>query len=190
MKRKIEADMVAWKEREGHKPLLVYGGRQEGKTYSVTEFARKAYSRFIYINFEKRPEKKSIFSGSLDARYLCKRIQEYEGVTLDKDSVIVLDEIGYCKNAFSSLKSFAEECVMDVIASGSMLGIVLDRTKDGRISPMGFVDAMEMFPMDFEEFLWAAGVSEKLIDELKTSILEQKKINEYLLDSLPAPLSF
>ena len=184
MKRKIEADLVAWKEKEGHKPLLVFGGRQVGKTYSITEFAKKAYSRFIYINFEKQPEKKSIFSESLDARYLCERIQEYEGVTLDKDSVIVLDEIGYCKNAFSSLKSFAEERMIDVIASGSMLGIVLDRTKDGRISPMGFVDAMEMFPMDFEEFLWAAGVSEKLINELKTSILEQKKIDEYLLDRI------
>lgn len=179
MERKITEELKAWKDRPGHKPVILTGCRQIGKTYSALEFARKEYDSHVYINFEINPEKKALFDGSLDADSIISRIQLSEKIEMVPGrTVVVLDEIQDCNNAYSALKPLSFSDKVDVIALGSFLGINLD-DDDERISPMGFAEIMRMHPMDFEEYLWAMGVRKELVREVARCIMERESIPEY-----------
>ena len=140
MKRKVTDDLIAWKNDPEHKSLIVTGCRQCGKTYAVTEFAEQHYDTVVYINFETDPEKKDYFKGTLEPDTLLPNIEMFEGKEFVKGrSVLVLDEIQACQNAYSSLKPLSRNGSCDVIALGSFLGINLDDNDEG-ISPLGYVD--------------------------------------------------
>jgi len=184
MDRKITGKLFAWKNKEHHRPLLVLGCRQCGKTYSVTEFA-KSYENHIYINFEKDPSKKAIFEGDLSTALLLEKIKlasdtEYvQGKTL-----LVFDEIQLSPGAMSSLKSFASDGITDIVAMGSFLGVVLgnenEDTAPDHESPVGFVDIERMYPMDFEEFCWAMGVNKDIIGMVTQALADQKEVDKYI----------
>lgn len=179
MERKITAEMISWKEDPDRKPLIITGGRQTGKTYSVKEFAEAHYRSHVYINFEINPEKKTLFAGSLDPADLIPRIIMSEKTELyDGGSLIILDEIQSCTAAYSALKPLSEDHRFDVIAMGSFLGINLD-DDDDRISPLGYVDMLRMHPMDFEEYLWAMGIRKELIELIKECIRDRKAVPDY-----------
>lgn len=97
-------------------------------------------------------------------------------------AILILDEIGYCAEAYSSLKWFTQDGRYDVIASGSLLGILLNNPDDS-LSPMGYVDICDMYPLDFEEFLWGMGISEKHIDTIKSAIRKHEPLDRFMLDS-------
>ena len=178
MERKITLKMREWKDDPEHRPLIVTGCRQIGKTYSIREFVSREYRSHIYINFEAQPEKKDLFAGDRSADELISRLILSEGVRMHPgESAIVLDEIQACTDAYASLKSLSEDERFDVICSGSFLGINLD-DNDG-LSPLGYVQIMHMHPMDFEEYLWAMGVNKDLISDVRDKVRNLQRIDDY-----------
>lgn len=182
LKRKIEQALIQWKETPGHSPLIVKGCRQCGKTFSVREFARTHYQHEVYLNFFRNPDYTSIFSGSLETDHLIMMMSALLGddaVFEAGKTVIVLDEIQDCPEARTALKFFKEDGRFDVIGTGSLLG-VSGYGKEPRSVPVGSETILEMFPLDFEEFLWANGITEEMIGLLRESLTEEKPIPEAL----------
>jgi len=159
LRRKMMDRLVRWKKEKERECLLLTGARQVGKTFIIREFAKQNYDNVIELNFLAEPEFKKIFEGSLNIDKLIKKITEHmpnarfeEGKTL-----LFLDEIQECGNARTALKPIAEDNRFDCIASGSMLGIAYKTT---RSIPVGYERKIEMFSLDFEEFLWGMGFSD------------------------------
>ena len=179
MERKITKKMEEWKDDPNHKPLILTGCRQIGKTYSALEFAKTNYRSYIYINFETNPEKKQLFEGSLEYDDLIPKLSFSEKVEIiEGESVIILDEIQNCSNAYSALKSLSLSKKVDIIALGSFLGVNLD-DDDERISPLGFVNIERMHPLDFEEYLWAMGIDRELIGIIEGNVRNHTVVDEY-----------
>ena len=166
LKREVTDELKQWKETSDHKCLVMRGARQVGKTYAVEHFCETEYSSFIEINFLENPSMKKIFSGDLDAKTIKKNMSLYipEGRFVQGDTCIFLDEIQECPEAITSLKFLANDKSIDVIASGSMLGIDYKRPTS---YPVGSIRYIDMFSLNFREFLRASGVAEDIIDELR-----------------------
>ena len=178
MERKITERLLKWKSKPGHRPLIITGCRQIGKTYSIKEFVTKEYKSHIYINFEVQPEKKELFKGDKNPEELISRLVLSENVhTFPGKTAIVLDEIQACTDAYSALKPLAEDDRFDVICSGSFLGINLD--DDDRLSPLGYAEILQMHPMDFEEYLWAMGINKDLVSEVRANVQNLERIDDY-----------
>jgi len=191
LKRKIESAFEEWKNTPNHKPLIVKGCRQCGKTYSVLQFAQENYKHVVYINFFENPSYASIFDGSLvvdDLIMYMSAILGTQAVFVKGQTCIILDEIQECPNARTALKFFHTDGRFDVICTGSLLGIQGYREQIVSV-PVGYETQVEMHPLDFEEFLWANGISDSIIDKLKlcletgTSVPDvlHKRMRELLL---------
>lgn len=191
LKRKIESAFEEWKNTPNHKPLIVKGCRQCGKTYSVLQFAQENYKHVVYINFFENPSYASIFDGSLavdDLIMYMSAILGTQAVFVKGQTCIILDEIQECPNARTALKFFHTDGRFDVICTGSLLGIQGYREQIVSV-PVGYETQVEMHPLDFEEFLWANGISDSIIDKLKqcletgTSVPDvlHKRMKELLL---------
>ncbi len=180
LKRKITERLNNWKNDPHKKPLVIKGVRQCGKTFSVMDFARRNYSHAIYINFYENPEYASLFSGSLKVDDLVMYMSALLGtgaVFEEGQTIIVLDEIQHCPNARTSLKFFKTDGRYDVIATGSLLGV--SGYGDEELSiPVGYEEIIEMFPLDFEEFLWANGISDQVIDLMQNSLEQCSPVPE------------
>ena len=175
LKRKIANDLTLWKRREDKLCLLVKGARQVGKTFIIDKFARANYKHYTRINFDENPAYKTIFDGDLDVETLIKQIslRVPNAELIPNETLIFLDEIQNCPRARTALKFLAIDKRFDVIASGSMLGI---HYKDVPSYPVGYVDTIEMYSLDFEEFLWANGVLPKSIDDIKQYFITKEKV--------------
>ena len=180
LKRKMTERLNKWKNDPYKKPLIIKGVRQCGKTFSVMDFARLNYSHVIYINFFENPEYASLFSGSLkvdDLIMYMSALLGTEAVFEEGQTIIILDEIQHCPNARTSLKFFKTDGRYDVIATGSLLGV--SGYGDEELSiPVGYEEIIEMYPLDFEEFLWANGISEQVIDLLQNSLEQCSPVPE------------
>lgn len=176
MKRKIYQDLLNWKNSSNRMPLILQGARQVGKTYIATIFGNNEYANVAYFNFEQDETLMDFFS-ILDPSRIIKFLSSYAKKEIMKNNtLIIFDEIQYCPRALTSLKYFQEEAnEYHIIATGSLLGIALNR---GSYSfPVGKVQFMKMYPMDFEEFLLAQEENYiPLIEEIKTCYLENKPI--------------
>ena len=176
LKRKIESVLVEWKNAESKKPLVIRGIRQCGKTYIVQKFARENYENVVYMNFILEPDKKSAFAGKIDVDTITLNLSALiPGSRFIKGKTcIILDEIQECREARTALKSFQIDGRFDVIATGSLLGVrgygkSEKKMEDAQDSiPVGYETVVEMYPLDFEEFLWANGVNDKVIDSVKS----------------------
>lgn len=166
LRRKIEKELLEWKNKENKMCLVIKGARQVGKTYIIEKFAKENYKNYVYMNFIETPSLKKIFDGDLDAETIIKQITlNIQNVDLvPNETIIFLDEIQDCPRARAALKFLSIDKRFDVIASGSLLGI---NYSDVPSFPVGYVESIEMFSMDFEEFLWANGVSEQAIGYVK-----------------------
>ena len=174
LRRRFYDRLVQWKTSKHQECLLVKGARQVGKTFIVEKFGREQYESFIEINFILEPDACSIFEGSLKAEDLYRKISAYDATRrmVPGRTLIFLDEIQECANARTALKSFALDGRYDVIASGSLLGIKYKnkKTRDRRVPksiPVGYERQVTMHSLDFEEFLWARGITEEAIGILK-----------------------
>lgn len=176
LKRKIIDLLIEWKNTKNKECLLVKGARQVGKTYTIRKFGEQYYKKFVYINFFENEEYKKIFDGSLSASEIYKKMSIYiPNVKLEpKNTLIFLDEIQECPNARTALKFLAIDNQYDVIASGSLLGI---KTKNISSIPVGYESQIMMYPLDFEEFLWATGRNEESIAYIKEFFSEMKKVD-------------
>ena len=174
LRRKIYDDLIRWKNRDDKLCLLVKGARQVGKTFIIEKFAHENYEHFTPINFVQNPAYKTVFDGDLDTETLIKQIfLRVPGAELiPGETLLFLDEIQECPRARAALKFLTQDGRFDVIASGSILGI---NYKDVPSYPVGYVDHLEMYSLDFEEFLWANGVSPGSVDDIR-EYYEQKKI--------------
>ena len=166
LKRKVEQQLIDWKNSKDKMPLVVKGARQVGKTFLIEKFCREHYKRYYYIDFNEMPNFKAVFSGNLDATTIIKNLTlEVRNFRLTEgETVIVLDEIQNCPNARTALKFLAKDPRFDIIASGSLLGI---NYKEVTSFPVGYTDHIEMHSLDFEEFCWANGFNEDGIAILK-----------------------
>lgn len=169
LKRKVETLLKDWKNTPQKSPLIIKGQRQCGKTFSVKAFAEANYKHVVYLNFLKNPNYISIFNGSLEVDDLIIMMSALLGdnaVFVPYETIIILDEIQDCPEARTSLKFFKEDGRFDVIGTGSLLG-VKGYGKQPKSVPVGSETLIEMMPLDFEEFLWANGIKEEVIDNLK-----------------------
>lgn len=182
LKRKIEQRLTEWKNTSNKKPLIIKGCRQCGKTFSVLEFAKKNYEHVVYLNFFENPDYTSVFAGSLEIDNIIMMLSALLGnaaVFVPGETVIVLDEIQDCPEARTALKFFRIDGRFDVIGTGSLLG-VKGYGKEPKSIPVGSETVIDMYPLDFEEFLWANGINEALIQLLKQNLENEAPIPEAL----------
>ena len=167
MKRKIEKKLIEWKNRKNHKPLIIDGARQIGKTYIAFSFGKENYKNTVYFNFENSRDLNRIFEKDLNPERIIRELSVFSGSTiLEKETLIIFDEIQASEKALTSLKYFYEEKPnYDIVCAGSLLGVALNR--ESYSFPVGKVELLRMYPMDFEEFLWALNEEElsKMIRE-------------------------
>ena len=176
LRRKIIEKLQEWKRQEGRKPLVVKGVRQCGKTFIVQRFAEDNYEHVVYMNFVKQPQLSAAFEGSLDVNDIVMYLSTLlRGAVFEPGKTcIIFDEIQDCPQARTSLKFFQTDGRYDVISTGSLLGVkgYGTKKKDGkkeypRSVPVGYETIIDMYPLDFEEFLWANGISPQVIDKLR-----------------------
>lgn len=159
MNRKITNDLLKWKNSPVRKPLILQGPRQVGKTYTLLEFGRENYDTIAYFNFQTNPVLSKTFDESLEPAYLLPVLQRIAKVSILKErTLIIFDEVQLCERALTSLKYFCEQAPeYHVIAAGSLLGVAVNRKQYS--FPVGKVNIMNMYPMNFFEFLDALGES-------------------------------
>lgn len=157
MERKIVKRLIEWKKSPRRMPLLIHGARQVGKTYTALTFGKQHYKNTVYFNMEDSAEVTAIFARDLDPERIVLELSAKCGQSIFKgDTLIIFDEIQACERALTSLKYFCEKAPeYHIIAAGSLLGVALKREQYS--FPVGKVDMATMYPLDFEEFLWATG---------------------------------
>ena len=182
LKRKIEKKLLEWKNTPGHKPLIVKGCRQCGKTYSVMQFAKENYTHVVYLNFFENPSYASVFAGALDVdniTLLLSALLGKEAVFEAGKTVLILDEIQDCPDARTALKFFRIDGRYDVIGTGSLLG-VKGYGKEPKSVPVGSETVIDMYPLDFEEFLWANDISDAVIGMLQNALDTERPVPDAL----------
>ena len=179
-KRKIDDFLQEWKADAKHKPLIIKGARQIGKTESILHFAKQNYKNIVYINFALEKKFMQILADGYDVESVTRNITLADPSIqfIPKESIILFDEIQENPDVATTLKSFHRDGNYDVICSGSMLGINYKRIHSNSV---GSKTDYEMFSMDFEEFLWAKGYSEEQVDSILIHMLENKPFNEHEL---------
>lgn len=179
LKRKVYDTLLEWKNKKHQECLLVNGARQIGKSFIIREFGKKNYKSYIEINFYEHPEYNKIFDGDLSPNEIYKRISlQITGVKfIEGETLIFLDEIQHCPNARTAIKFLAIDDRYDVISSGSLLGL---HYKEIVSIPVGYEKQINMYSLDFEEFLWAYGYDENAIANLKEYFDKKEKVPESL----------
>lgn len=156
MYRKAYRDLLKWKDSVKRKPLVLLGARQVGKTWLMREFGRNEFDNVVYINCDTEPLMKNLFQKDYDVARLLLGFQAITGESIREGStLIVLDEIQEAPRGLHALKYFCENARgYHVVAAGSLLGVTLAQKES---FPVGKVDMMHIYPMDFEEFMLACG---------------------------------
>ena len=183
LRRKIEKTLLDWKNTPNHKPLILKGCRQCGKTFSVLNFAKKNYEHVVYLNFFVNPQYASVFSGSLEVDHITMLLSALMGkdaIFEAGKTILILDEIQDCPDARTALKFFKLDGRYDVIGTGSLLGVKGYGEKEPKSIPVGYETVIDMAPLDFEEFLWANGISEQIITLLHTHLQDQTPVPDAL----------
>lgn len=173
IKRRMEDTLLQWKENRASLPLMLIGARQTGKTFTINEFCDSNYERKIELNFLQNDIFKSFFDNSLNPKDIIENIEIYFHKAINPENTIIfLDEIQECERAIASLKFFAESKVKyNIISAGSLLGIKINRLRTA--FPVGKVRIEYMYPIDFEEFLFAID-EEMLSDKIRQSSVDNQ----------------
>lgn len=176
LKRKYIEQLNRWKEHKEEKALVINGARQVGKTYLVEKFG-ETYESFIELNFIENPSLADIFSGELTSESILTGIKLNlpSKKIIDGATLLFLDEVQECPNAITALKFLAKDKRIDVIATGSALGMAYNRATS---FPVGYVEYMDMTALDFREFLWALGIDDAMIGQVKTYYERLEEIPE------------
>lgn len=170
LKRKIDNFLIEWKNNQYHMPLIIKGARQIGKTEAIEYFAKNNYKSVVEINFALQKQYKSIFDNGFEVDTILRNISfinpEFEFIP--NETLIFFDELQDCINCATSLKSFKIDGRYDVICSGSLMGINYNEIESNSV---GSKEDIEMYSLDFEEFLWAKGYKSEQIETLYQSML-------------------
>jgi predicted AAA+ superfamily ATPase len=187
MKRKIETKLQEWNRQKKPLPLMLVGARQTGKTFILEYFCKKNFEHIVHLNFFENADFVTFFQNSLNAQTILSNIELYFGKKIDiENTVFFFDEIQECESAIASLKFFAEsELPFKILTAGSLLGVKLKRMEMPFL--FGKVQIEYLYPMDFEEFLWALDenlLAEKIREHFKNNtafpeIIHKKALNLY-----------
>lgn len=178
LKRKIEQDLLSWKQTKGKQGLLVTGARQIGKTSSIEQFASQHYENMVKVDFVEHPEAVNLIEEAHDLNDLIVRITSMASKPLpDAKTLLFFDEVQRCGDSITWMRYLAQDGRFDVIYSGSMLGV---EAYDLRSLPVGTLDIVEMFPMDFQEFTWAAGIDDSLWETVEDSFKKNSEVPDFL----------
>ena len=185
LRRKIDSYLLAWKSNPNRKPLIVKGARQIGKTRSIEWFARQNYKNVISINFVEQSKYRNIFDDGYEVNNILKNISllNPDIIFIPGDTIFFFDEIQACPNCATALKFFKLDGRFDVICSGSLMGI---NYREIESNSVGYKEDYEMHSMDFEEFLWAKGYDDKVIEDLYQRMLEVKPLSQLQVDIMLA----
>ncbi len=183
LRRKIDAFLADWNARADHKPLIVKGARQIGKTHSIMHFAEDNYESVVDMNFVLQKEYRAIFDGGYEVDTIIRNISFINPAFkfIPGKTLIFFDELQSCPAAATSLKSFKLDGRFDVICSGSLMGI---NYKEIESNAVGFKEDYEMFSLDFEEFLWAKGYTDAHIDSLYDSLRNIRPLASSVFETL------
>ena len=181
LKRKIDDYLIEWKKNPNKLPLIVKGARQIGKTNAIRYFGERNYKVFIEINFVLNPEFKTIFDKSFSVNEIIKEItlRRPELEIIPNETLIFFDEMQECVSTATSLKSFREDGRFDVICSGSLMGINYKKIESNSV---GNKEDYTLHSMDFEEFLWAKGYKNSIIDDMLNSMLNLEPLSSTMYD--------
>ncbi len=170
MKRILYQSLLKWKESKDRKPLIIKGARQVGKTWLMQHFGKNEYKNFVYVNFEASKHLQGIFESNFDTDRILQAVQIETGSSISADdTLLIFDEIQEAKGGVTALKYFHEEKPSyHIVAAGSYLGINIHSQYS---FPVGKVQFLDLFPMNFIEFLWATG------NDGLVNIIKQKDMN-------------
>ena len=176
LKRKAYDELLTWKNSAKRKALCIIGARQIGKTTLIREFGRNEYEYFAEINFVTDKNAEKIFEGKLTAEEIIVNLTAYLQKKLEPGkSLILFDEVQECPQVRTAIKFLVEDGRFDYIESGSLLGV---RYKDVISYPVGYEQIVQMYPLDFEEYLWANGVQQDTVKYLKDCYDNKVKVSE------------
>lgn len=176
LKRKIDIFLKLWKQNDLHKPLIIKGARQIGKTESIMQFAKANYKNIVYINFAIEKKFMHILEDGYDVNSIIKNISVLNPAFqfIPNETIIIFDELQEYPDIATSFKSFSIDKRFDVISSGSMLGINYKKIHSNSV---GYKEDFEMYSMDFEEFLWANGYTDNQIESIYNHMLSLTPFN-------------
>lgn len=185
LRRKIDNQLLDWKSDPHRKPIVIKGCRQCGKTFSVLQFARSNYRHVVYLNFMQEKSLEFAFQDSLNVDNIIMNITAVLGnsvVFQPHETCLIFDEIQECPEARTSLKFFHLDGRYDVIATGSLLGVrgYGDRLGDKASIPVGYETIVDMYPLDFEEFLWANGITVEIVEKLANYLHNVEPVSQVL----------
>ena len=175
LRRKIDALLADWAANEEHMPLIIKGARQIGKTEAISHFAGQHYRNVIVINFVLQKEYRSIFADGYEVNAILRNISFLNpALKLEPgNTLIFFDELQACPDCATSLKAFGLDGRYDVICSGSLMGI---NYKEIESNSVGFKEDITMYPLDFEEYLWAKGYSDEQVEILYQHMKDLKPL--------------
>lgn len=181
LKRKMEKQIEDFFSTQ-QKALLITGARQTGKTYIIREYAKRTGMNLVELNFLENSAARQLFSDATDSKAILVRLSALTDVPLEPGKTIIFfDEVQENKEIVTAIKFLVEEGSYQYILSGSLLGVEL---QDIRSLPVGYMDIMEMYPLDFEEFCMANRVSETVLNNLKECYLEKKPVDILIHDKM------
>lgn len=185
IKRKIDGFLTDWKARNDHKPLIVKGARQIGKTFSVSKFAKNNYANVIEVNFALQPQYASIFDDGYEVDNILKNLSFLNPSFrfVPGDTLFFFDEIQQQPAVATCLKSFYIDGRYDVICSGSLMGISYNEIESNSV---GYKEDFDMKSMDFEEFLRAKGFLDEQIDGLFEKMLRVEQLSKTEMEVMSA----
>ncbi len=159
MERLLMQELVRWKDKKGRKPLIINGARQVGKTWLMKEFGKRYFSQCVYIGFDNNPRMREVFEQDYDIPRILSALRvEYGAAFQAEDTLLIFDEVQEVPKAMTALKYFCEEAPeYYIVAAGSLLGMALHQ---GTSFPVGKVDFLRLGPLNYYEFLLAAGEEE------------------------------
>lgn len=168
MKRKIYNKLLLWKESNNRKPLIVFGARQVGKTYVIDNFCKNEFKNYFEVNLFERTDIVELYESKQNANEKYIQLLSLCNIqSIDQNTILFIDEIQESPTLISNLKYISEEHPnLRIICAGSLLGVMLKRSKNKKAFPVGKVDMVTMYQMDFEEYLMAFN-EEALIEQIK-----------------------
>ena len=181
IEREAIKNLIAWKNSNYRKPLVVQGARQVGKSWTIRHFAKMSFENYVEINFEREPEMKDYFAKTRDVKRIIQYLSLTKSVAIEPaKTLLFFDEIQECNDALNSLKYFQEDAPeYFVVCAGSLLGVALKR--QGSSFPVGKVDFLTIYPVSFKEYLKASDLS--LFNQLE-SFISNEEIPELLHSTL------
>ena len=180
--RKAKAQFQSWLDSSPNKALLVKGARQVGKSFLVSAFARESFEHVVAFDLIEDISVRDSFSAAKSADELLMRMTiAADEPMIARKTVVVIDEVQQCPNIVTFIKYLVQRGDFRFILTGSLLGVELEGIDS---LPVGYVEQIQMYPLDFEEFCWANGVASVAFDMLRNHLEEEKELPDYLYDRL------